>query len=331
MAPYTPKRGLRNGHLMTIYCWGRPRTFPRLPPPEDRLFEVEPGVRVLAHCHWQPDRAAHPVLLGLHGLESSSAAHYMRGLADKAFARGFNVILLNQRNCGGTEALCDGLYHSGLTTDANHVIHAIGREGNDRVVVAGYSLGGNLALKLAGDYGDAPPSSLKAVCAVSPVIELAACVGALERRQNIVYQWNFVRGLKARMRRKDVTHPGRFPVERLPGVRTVRQFDECFTAPHFGFRDASDYYHRASAMRVVDRIRVPTLIITAEDDPFVPVEPFRDPKLTSNPCITLVVTKHGGHCGFVTDPHGHDDDGYWAENQIVEFAKVAGPRMKDEG
>jgi predicted alpha/beta-fold hydrolase len=319
MHEYTPRRGLRNGHLMTVFCWGRPRRFSRLPPPEDRVFEVDTGVRVLAHCHWQTEAAAHPALVGLHGLESSSSAHYMRGLADKAFARGFNVILLNQRNCGGTEALCDGLYHSGLTQDADHVVREIEREGIDRVIVAGYSLGGNLALKLAGDYGDDPPPSLKGVCAVSPVVELAQCVRALERRQNIVYQWNFVRGLKARMRRKSVTHPGRFPIERLPDVRTVREFDEYFTAPHFGFRDASDYYHRASAMRVIDRIRVPALIITADDDPFVPVEPFCDPALTSNPAITLVVTEHGGHCGFLADADGQGD-GYWAENQILEFA-----------
>ncbi len=123
------------------------------------------------------------------------------------------------------------------------------------MIVAGYSLGGNLALKLAGDYGDAPPPSLRAVCAVSPVMELAACVRALERRENIIYQWNFVRGLKARMRRKGASHPGRFALDRLSGVHTVRQFDEVYTAPHFGFAGADDYYHRASAMRTIDRIR----------------------------------------------------------------------------
>ena len=150
----------------------------------------------------------------------------MRGLADKAFARGFNVVLLNQRNCGGTEELSEGLYHSGLTADADHVIRELAAEGIDRVVVAGYSLGGNLALKLAGEYGDAPPPSLRAVCAVSPVMELAACVRALERRQNIVYQWNFVRGLKARMRRKGVSHPGRFrarSAERRPHRPAIRR------------------------------------------------------------------------------------------------------------
>ena len=306
---------------MTLYSWGRRRRFPLLPPAEARHFDVEPGTRVLGHCHWQPDRATRPVLLALHGLEGSSQAHYMRGLADKALAAGFSVVLLNQRNCGGTEHLASGLYHSGLTTDADHVIRELtAHDGIPRIVVAGYSLGGNLALKLAGDYGDAPPAVLGGVCAVSPVMELAACVDALERRQNIVYQWNFVRGLKARMRRKSVVQPDRFALDRLGSIRTVRQFDDLYTAPHFGFNGAADYYHRASAMRVIDRIQVPALVITSEDDPFVPVEPFRDPRLAANPYIRLIVTRYGGHCGFVAEATP-PDDGYWAEKTIVEFAR----------
>jgi uncharacterized protein len=320
MSDYVPRPGLRNGHLMTIVCWGRPRRFPRLPPPEDRLFDVAADTRVLAHCHWQADRARHPLLMALHGLEGSSAAHYMRGLADKAFAHGFNVILLNQRNCGGTEQLATGLYHSGLTHDADVVLREVAAsDGIDRVVVAGYSLGGNLALKLAGDYGRGAPAELRGVCAVSPVIELGACVRALERRQNVLYQWNFVRGLKARMRRKAACFPGRFPVERLGEVASVRAFDEIFTAPHFGFASAEDYYHRASAMRVVDRIAVPALVVTAEDDPFVPVGLFRDPRLTDNPHVRVTVTPHGGHCGFL-EATQNGWDGYWAERRIIEFA-----------
>jgi uncharacterized protein len=320
-AHYTPRRGLRNGHWMTVYCWARSRQFPRLPGPEARLFQVAPDARVLAHCHWQRDRSKHPLLIALHGLEGSSTAHYMRGLADKAFARGFNVIRLNQRNCGGTEQLAAGLYHSGLTHDADYVMREVAeRDGIARIVVAGYSLGGNLVLKLAGDHGDDPPPQLRGVCAISPVLELSACVRALERRQNVIYQWNFVRLLKARMQRKDRCFPGRFPIERLAGVRTVRQFDELFTAPHFGFESAEDYYHRASAMRVIDRIRMPALIVTAEDDPFVPIEPFRDPRLTSNSHIRLVVTRHGGHCGFLEAGH-NGSDGYWAETQVVNFAQ----------
>ena len=311
---------------MTIYAWGKPRKFPGLPQPSARLFDVAEGTQVLAHCHWQDDRASSPVLLALHGLEGSSSAHYMRGLAHKAWRAGFSVILLNQRNCGGTENLADGLYHSGLTSDANHVIDEIVREDRvERIVVAGYSLGGNLALKLAGDHGPDAPSHLLGVCAVSPVIELGECVRALERRQNVVYQWNFVRGLKARMRRKVTCHPGRFSLEPLGLIRTVRDFDEMYTAPHFGFLDATDYYYRASAMRVIDRIRVPTLIITAEDDPFVPAEPFRDPRVTGNPHLRVVVTRHGGHCGFLAEPI-NGDDGYWAEASIIDFARERAAR-----
>jgi predicted alpha/beta-fold hydrolase len=306
---------------MTIYTWGKPRRFPHMPAPEDRYFDVAPGTRVLGHCHWQPDRARHPAFVALHGLEGSSHAHYMRGLADKAFAAGMNVVLLNQRNCGGTEALSDTLYHSGLTADAARVIEELTRVDRiTRVAVTGYSLGGNLAVKLAGDFGDAAPPELRAVCAVSPILEIGACVRALERRRNLVYQWNFVRGLKRRMRRKAATHPGRFRIERLRDVRTVRQFDEYFTAPHFGFAGADDYYHKASAMRVIDRIRIPTLIIAAEDDPFVPVEPFGDATLASNPNITVIVTRHGGHCGFVAA--GTDGrDSYWAEERIMDFVR----------
>ena len=151
-------------------------------------------------------------------------------------------------------------------------------------------------------------------------IEIEECTQALERPDNVLYQWNFVKDLKRRMRRKDRFFPGRFDLTRLNAIRTVREFDAVFTAPHFGFRNAEDYYHRASAMRIVDRIRVPALVITSEDDPFVPAQPFHDPSVTGNPHIELHVCAHGGHCGFV-GARTASDDGYWAENQIVEFVE----------
>jgi uncharacterized protein len=316
---YRPLYG--NGHLQTVYAWAKPRAFPRLPPAVPRFFDVATDARVLAHCHWQADPAMHPALILLHGLEGSSAAHYMGGMADKAWAEGWNVIRLNQRNCGETEHLSRGLYHSGLTNDPLFVLRElvdVDRIG--AVAVAGYSLGGNLTLKLAGELGDSFPA-LKAVCAVSPTMDLAVCVKALERRSNIAYEFNFVRRLKARMRRKAAIFPHEYSLTDLGRVWTVRQFDEAYTAPHHGFRDASDYYHRASAMRVIDRIRVPALILAAEDDPFVPVSPFRDPSVVNNPWVTVVLTPHGGHCAFVEKRNG-EYDGYWAEREVVRFVKA---------
>jgi predicted alpha/beta-fold hydrolase len=318
---YVPLPGWEGGHWMTLYTWARVREFPRLPAPLPRYFDVAPEARVLAHCYWQPEPRAHATLIALHGLEGSSDAHYMRGMADKGFATGLNVLLLNQRNCGGTEHLSRGLYHSGLSEDPAAVIRELVELDRLRAIaVAGYSLGGNVALKLAGEYGATPPPEVKAICAVSPTMDLARCVEALERRQNAVYEWNFLRNLKGRMRRKARLFPGVFPVERLARVRTVREFDEAFTAPHHGFRDASDYYHRASAMRVVRNITLPTLIITAANDPFVPSGPFRDPAVTANPNITVVITREGGHCGFASTPE-NGFDGYWAERKVVEFIR----------
>ena len=311
---------LNGGHRMTLFTWGRPRVFARLPPPVPRYFDVASDARVLAHCHWQARPRLSPTLIALHGLEASSNAHYMRGLADKAFAAGFNVVLLNQRNCGNTEHLSRGLYHSGLSADPAAVIRELTvLDQLDAITVVGYSLGGNLALKLAGDYGSETAPSLCAVCAVSPTMDLARCVKALERPQNALYEWNFVRNLKRRMRRKARALPGRFDLDPLNSVQTVRGFDEAFTAPHHGFRDADDYYYRASSLREIDRINVPTLILSAEDDPFVPIDQFRERAVLDNLNIQVVATRHGGHCGYLAEAT-NGFDGYWAEQTTVEFA-----------
>jgi uncharacterized protein len=332
LPPTTPREALApaayvahprwtGGHWMTIYTWARRRQFARLPAPEARVFDVGPDARVLAHVHWQRARREAPTLLALHGLEGSSSAHYMVGLADKAFAQGFNVVRLNQRNCGGTEALSAGLYHSGLTHDPLTVMRELAStEGLTWFGVVGYSLGGNLTLKLAGEAGADPALApwLRGVCAVSPTMDLARCVDALERRSNVIYQWNFMRNLKSRMRRKAAAWPGRYDTAPLGGLRTVRGFDDAYTAPHHGFAGASDYYYRASALRVVDRIRVPALIVASDNDPFVPHEQFAAPEVTGNPHIRVLITRDGGHCGFFSVP-GPDFDGYWAERTAVEF------------
>jgi predicted alpha/beta-fold hydrolase len=306
---------------MTFYAAVRRRRFLSLPPSDERYFDVANDARVLARCHWQSERRDHPTLVLLHGLEGSANAHYMRGIAGKAFKCGFNVVRLNQRNCGGTDHLSMGLYHSGLIEDPAAVIRElIDVDGLRSISLAGYSLGGNIALRLAGVHGASAPPPLQSVAAVSPPLDLARAADAIEWKRNWFYQRNFVRDLRRRIQLKARLFPDIYEVDGLNRIRTIRQFDERYTAPLNGFRDAADYYHRASALRVIDSIRVPTLIITAEDDPFIPVASFREPPVSTNPRLTVVITRHGGHCGFIAPRDGDDDDEYWAEGRIVEFA-----------
>jgi predicted alpha/beta-fold hydrolase len=316
MTAFVPKRGLANGHVMTIYAWARPRSFPRLPRPESRCFQVTNDTQVKADCYWQPNRTARPTVLGLHGLEGSSAAHYMRGVATEAWQRGWNAVLLNQRNCGGTEHLAPGLYHSGLTHDAAFVVAELAGEGLPHFGVVGYSLGGNITLKLAGEMGTMPERGalpIRAVAAVSPTMDLDVCSRALDLPSNFPYQWNFVRNLRARMRRKAALWPGAFDITPLGRIGSIRAFDDRYTAPLNGFDSVDDYYYRASARRVVAAIPIPALIIAADDDPFVPAEQFSAPEIAGNANIRVALTRGGGHCGFV------GRDGYWAESAAVSF------------
>ena len=308
---------------MTLYAWARQRQWPRLPAAEPRYFDVAPDARVLGLCNWQPaGRESSPTLLVLHGLEGSGEAHYMRGVADKAFAAGFNVVRLNQRNCGGTEHMSKGLYHSGLTADPLRVLTELRDHDHlTRFAVAGYSLGGNITMKMAGELGAKEFPEVRAFAAVSPVIDLEACMQSIERRQNRIYEWNFCRNLQARMRRKARAFPDGFDLSGLWKIWSIRAFDDRYTAPHHGFAGASDYYHRASALRVIDRVARPALILSAADDPFVPPEIFDAPEVRDNPNITTVITPHGGHCAFVEDANGYD--GYYAERTVVDFLKNA--------
>lgn len=316
---FVPARGLSIGHVITIFAWARGRTYPGLTAPEMRLIRVDAESQVRADCYWQPNRQACRTLLCLHGLEGSSEKHYMRGLAHKALRRGWNVVLLNQRNCGGTEHLTPGLYHSGLTADPMAVIRAlVTAEGLSRFSVVGYSLGGNLAIKLAGELPDHPDLPVVSVAAVCPTIDLALCSDALDWRQNLLYQLNFLKGLKARMRRKASAFPGRYDLTPLDAIRTIRQFDDTYTAPSHGFGTAARYYELASGIRVAGRITVPALIIAAKDDPFVPVSQYQVDAIRGNPNVHVSLQRHGGHCGFVGRPTA-DSDGYWAEDAAVDF------------
>jgi uncharacterized protein len=309
---------LKNPHLMTVLAEYWPRNLSGLPRATERLFEVEAETQLLAKCHWQEIPRLHPTLVLVHGLEGSSESRYMLGIAAKACAAGFNVLRVNQRNCGGTEHLTPTLYESGLARDYRAILEElIAKDGLPEIFFGAYSMGGNLVMKMAGEFGDHPPRELRGICAVCPSLDLRASSDASNVRANIFYKWHFLWCFKRRLRRKAKLFPQRYKAKGMWRLQSIRAWHEAITAPTCGYRNADDYYDRASALRVIDRIRVPVLILAAQDDPIVPIAPFRDPRIAANPFITLVTPKYGGHCGFVSRHDG--DERFWAEPRLVEF------------
>jgi hypothetical protein len=313
---FIPRAYLRNRHAMTM-AGNFLRRANSLPAAEECLYHVDADAQVLCHCHWQPDAERHATVIIVHGLEGSSVSRYVIGNANKAWAAGMNVVRMNMRTCGGTEKLTPTLYHSGLSSDVEAVLRGVIEQKRlPRVGLIGYSMGGNLVLKLAGEFGSAAPEELKAVAAVSPAADLAASADAMHVGGNRIYEWKFLVSLMRTYERKRKMFPDRYKkVERFPA--SIREFDDVITARYCGFEGAQDYYTRASAARVIDKIALPTLIINAADDPFIRLLPETRARILANQNITLLETAHGGHCAFLAQPNG--DDGRWAERQIIHF------------
>lgn len=306
-SPYSPL--FRNGDIQTIVGRYWPsRLDEARRPTESKLFATEDDVQVLGKLNRGGDRA---VLLAVHGLTACAEAPYMLSLAQRALERGFDTVRLNVRNCGDTEHLCPTLYHSGLTVDLRHVVEALAPR---PVFIAGFSMGGNMALKLAGEWGETPPKHVLGVCGISPPIRLDVCSRRIGELRNRVYEVRFLRQLRAAIRRKHGIMP-HCPAPHFEGVDSIWAFDERFTAPSFGFDDAADYYNRCSAARFLGDIRVPALVIQAEDDPFIPFDVFRHRAFDENPSLSLMAVPHGGHVAFL----GRGAARFWAEEQAIRF------------
>ena len=308
--------------MQTIASFLLPRKI-HLPPAEERLVEVAPDINVRCLCYWQKqDRSKPLTLIVVHGLEGSSDSQYMQGIARNGLAGGMNVVLMNQRNCGGMDHVAPTLYNSGLSGDVAAVArHVMDVDGVSQFALIGFSMGGNLVLKLAGEWSEDGPRQFRAVAAVCPAMDLAASADALHEPANRIYEYYFLMQLFRRFRLKARLFPGKFDVSRLRGISTLRMFDDRITAHYCGFTGADDYYARAAASNVVDRIAVPTLIIHAANDPFIRVQPETLRRIAANPNITYVETADGGHCAFLGKPTGNAaDDGRWAEREVVEFA-----------
>jgi uncharacterized protein len=314
--------------VQTIASFLLPRRI-HLPPAEERLIEVAPGIRIRCWCYWQKNDEARRkalTLIVVHGLEGSSDSQYMVGLARNGLALGMNVVLMNQRNCGGMDHCAPTLYNSSLSADVAAVARdVVERDGVSRFALIGFSMGGNLVLKLAGEWGSDGPKEFCSVAAVCPAMDLAASADALHEPGNRIYELYFLMQLYRRFRAKAKLFPEDFDASRLRGVSTLRLFDDRVTAYYCGFTGADDYYARAAAAKVVDRIAVPALIIHAANDPFIRVEEETRRRIAANPNITYVETEDGGHCAFIGEGNGDaEDDGRWAEREVVDFARQVG-------
>jgi len=322
---FRPRRLLRNGHWMTIAGNYFPRE-PWLTLEEPWFVEVEPAsigrrsTLVRCDCDWQPSevRRERLTLVLVHGLEGSSRSQYILGTAARAWAAGCNVVRMNMRSCGGTDELSPGIYHSGRSEDVAAVVAGLAREhGLRSIALVGFSMGGNLVLKYAGEAGAEVPPELRAVVGISPLMDLTISSKALHEPANRIYEWKFLRNMLRRFRKKVGLFPEIYSLDGLDRIRSMRGFDQNVVARYGGFADADDYYHTVTSSRVADRLAVPTLIIHALDDPFIRMLPSTRQTLLTNEQVKFVETSYGGHCAFLSPDAGSDR--HWAEKSLVNW------------
>lgn len=302
MEPFVPL--FRNPHLQTIlaHYWKRPDA---AVPLERRLVETEPGVQVLVESQRPPGEARGDIVM-VHGLEGSGSAGYIRSLSAAALGDGFAAHRFHMRTCGGTEHLCETLYHAGLTSDLLAVLRQLGRP----VFLVGFSLGGNVVLKLAGELGARAEGLVEGVCAVSTPLDLAACARRIAEPDNRLYEERFVRRMRARL-----CATGRYTAADFAGLRTVLDIDDRITAPSFGFGNAANYYRTQSAIGYLEAIRIPALLVQAKDDTFIPFAIYEAAGVRVNPLVELLATEHGGHLGFLA----RGSQRFWADHAIMEW------------
>jgi predicted alpha/beta-fold hydrolase len=294
---FRPVRVLRGGHMQTIAAMFWP-SGPEACPSEHQLVALPDGDKLVCVVSTPPAwRPEHRTVVLVHGLCGCYGSPYMRRIAGKVYRSGLRAVRVNLRGCGSGAGLARWPYHSGRSDDVREVVRWIGISTPESpVTLVGFSLGGNIVLKMAGEDGEQPSGGLDSVVSVSPPIDLIQCSKLIEQPQNGIYDRYFVRRLLCDVRERQQHFPDLPPLD-LPGRLTLRIFDDVYTAPRSGFRDAYDYYRRASSAPLVPRITVPTLLLTARDDPFIAATPFE--LLPDQPHIERCITDHGGHLGFL--------------------------------
>jgi len=308
--PFDPL--FRNGHLATLVgnFWSRPISESRWPV-RDTHYEPEPGVQVLVR-EQTPEQARADLIL-VHGLEGTSESGYMRSMAHAALSAGFATHRYNMRGCGGSPWSLKANYHSGQTEDLLFIAKHLRRTNLRPLYIVGFSLGGNMLLKLLGQL--ASSDLIAGAISVCAPIDLAAAVRRITQKQNVIYHRRFVKRLKLRVVRRNPQAPDLFPLEHLPKVRSIYDFDEWYTAKIFGFGTADRYYATQSSNQFLGAIRTPVLMIHALDDPLIPPAIYRHPAVSQNPFIQHAPVEHGGHLGFLSRRKPR----FWLDDLVVNW------------
>jgi predicted alpha/beta-fold hydrolase len=318
--PFRPGRLARGGHRQTLLGYWHRRHLVWTPPTEDVVIDAEPGVQLLLRLSLQPGSPSAPLLLLVHGLGGWDAASYGLATGLLAWSRGWHVARMNMRGAGDSARLSARIYNAGLDVDLLAVIQVLA-ERFPLIGMAGFSLGGSLALLTLGRQAEHVPAQARALVAVSAPLDLLACVTALERLGNRGYQGYFVKNLRASYRYRQQLHPHLYAQGLEARVRSVRGFDEAVTAPMGGFRDAADYYDRSSAGPWLERIERPTLVLNAADDPLIPLESVLRFPLPASGIVQREVLPTGGHVGFVAPTLAPGR--FWAAERVMEFLESA--------
>lgn len=312
-SPYRAPIGLRSGHAATIY----PTLFRRAPEIAVERERLELPDGDFLDLDWSQMGHQRLAIIG-HGLEGTSTAKYIRGMAAAFQRRKWDTLAWNCRGCSGEPNRLLRSYHSGVSEDLAAVVnHARAHSQYREIALVGFSLGGNIVLKYLGELGREAPSEIVAAVAFSVPCDLTSSSLRLGDLDNRVYMSRFMSDLKKKVIAKDAQFPGHLDLSGLEKVRTFAEFDDRFTAPLNGFKDARDYWTRASSRPLLPEIRIPTLLVQAGNDPFLPSPCFPRDEAEANPALFLEIPIHGGHVGFVSK--GQE---YWSEARACSFANL---------
>ena len=313
---------LPGGHLQTLYG----TLFRQLDFSYTRRERIDTPDGDFLDLDWAP---AHTAARGTtatrvavlsHGLEGSAGGQYVRGMARALTRRGWDVCAWNLRGCSGEPNRRPATYHSGKTEDLARVVDHVLAQGYETAVLVGFSLGGNLTLKYLGERGADLPAPVRGATAFSVPVDLKASSHQIGRTTNWHYTQYFLRSLRAKIQQKAEQHPGTVETDRLRDVRTLRDFDDAYTAPLNGFGTADRYYREASSRPLLPDIAVPTLLVNAANDPFLADACYPTDMAADHPHLTLEMPAQGGHVGFVAFNEAGE---YWSERRAASFLATA--------